>query len=125
MSLSHLPVSPLRKPKEFNFATNIVDYWAQKNPSQIALHWVSQNLDVERKLTYRDVSRSSNRIAQLLSDLGLKAGDVLGKTWAEHMLECVDCHFAESSSLVGACYGVFASWDHSMSLHDFAGGQGY
>lgn len=77
MSLDHLPVSPLRRPKEFNFASHIVDYWARKNPSQHALHWVSQSLETERKLTYKDISISSHRIAKLLGDLGLHAGDVL------------------------------------------------
>lgn len=77
MSLDHLPVSPLKKPKHFNFATDIVDHWAETNPSQTALHWVSQDFSSERKLTYTDISTSSHRIAKLLYQLGLRAGDVL------------------------------------------------
>ncbi|KAK5101666.1 hypothetical protein LTS08_004124 [Lithohypha guttulata] len=77
MSLDHLPVSPLSKPEDFNFATHIVDHWARSNPSQNALYWVSQDLNTERKLTYADISSSSHRIAKLLHGLGLRAGDVL------------------------------------------------
>lgn len=77
MSLDHLPVSPLKKPKQFNFATDIVDHWAKTNPSQDALYWVSQDFSSERKLTYANISASSHRIAKLLKDLGLSAGDVL------------------------------------------------
>ncbi|KAK5944332.1 hypothetical protein PMZ80_003613 [Knufia obscura] len=77
MSLDHLPISPLRRPSSFNFATHIVDDWAKTNPSQNALHWVSQDLKTERKLTYADISTSSHRIATLLHNLGLRPGDVL------------------------------------------------
>lgn len=77
MPLDHLPVSPFTRPKDFNFATDIVDYWARKSPEQVALHWVSQDLSREQKLTYRDISTSSHRVARALTDLGLKAGDVL------------------------------------------------
>ena len=77
MSLDHLPVSPLHRPSSFNFATHIVDHWAKTNPSQNALHWVSQDLKTERKLTYADISTSSHRIATLLHTLGLRPGDVL------------------------------------------------
>lgn len=77
MSLDHIPVSPLRRPKEFNFATHIVDAHARKNPDQVALYWASQDLNTTRKLTYPDISRSSHRIAHLLTQkLGLKAGDL-------------------------------------------------
>lgn len=77
MSLDHLPVSPLRRPESFNFATDIVDYWARENPGQTALYWVAQDLQTERKLTYTDISKASNQIAKVLAGLGLKAGDVL------------------------------------------------
>lgn len=77
MSLDHLPVSPLRRPPSFNFATHIVDHWAKTSPPQNALHWVSQDLNTERKLTYADISASSHRIATLLHSLGLRPGDVL------------------------------------------------
>ncbi|KAJ9661151.1 hypothetical protein H2198_002095 [Neophaeococcomyces mojaviensis] len=77
MSLDHIPVSPLRLPKSFNFATHILDAHARSHPSQTALYWVSQDLKTTRKLLYPDVSRSSRRIAHLLTHaLGLKPGDV-------------------------------------------------
>lgn len=76
MEYSQLPVSPLKQPAQFNFATNVVDYWAQKNPTQNALHWVSQDLSTSRQLTYQHFSTQSHRIAKLLTDLGLRQGEV-------------------------------------------------
>ena len=72
-----LPVSPLRIPSSFNFARDVVDYWAQKDPSQLALHWTDQSLNITKQLTYSHVSRQSHRIAKLLTSLGLKQGDTL------------------------------------------------
>ena len=72
-----LPVSPYRVPKSFNFAIDIVDYWAQKNPSQVALHWTSQSLSNTKELTYAHFSQQSHRIASLLSYLSLKQGETL------------------------------------------------
>lgn len=78
MSLDHLPVSPLKRPSKFNFATDVVDHWSRTLSSQTALHWVSQDLQTTRKLTYTDISRSSRRIAKILtSKLGIRPGELV------------------------------------------------
>ena len=74
---AHLPISPLTLPTSFNFSTDIIDHWSHTSPFAVALHWVSQDFSTERKLTYTHFSRQSHRIATLLTDLGLKAGDTL------------------------------------------------
>ena len=73
----YLPVNPTTLPATFNFATDIVDYWARKDPSQLALYWIDQSLSTTRKLTYSHLSEQSHRIAHLLTDLGLKPGDTV------------------------------------------------
>ena len=73
----YLPVNPTTLPATFNFATDIVDYWARKEPSQLALHWTDQSLSTTKKLTYSHFSKQSHRIAHLLTDLGLKSGDTI------------------------------------------------
>lgn len=69
------PVSPAVIPENFNFATDIVDYWARNSPSQIAIHWTNQNFSEQRKLTYSYFSRQSRRIATLLTSLGVAQGE--------------------------------------------------
>ncbi|KIX04108.1 uncharacterized protein Z518_07661 [Rhinocladiella mackenziei CBS 650.93] len=75
MASPTVPVSPLHLPSSFNFARDIVDYWAQKDPSQVALYWTDQSLNTTKQLTYSYFSRQSHRIATLLTSLGIKQGD--------------------------------------------------
>lgn len=76
MAYSQLPISPAQIPLSFNFATHIVDYWARRDPNLVALKWVDQSLSNTKDLTYAHFSRESNRIAILLTNLGLKPGDI-------------------------------------------------
>ena len=57
----------------FNFAVDVVDYWAQ-DPERLALIAVNE-AGVEQTFTYRDISKASNRLANLLSANGLAKGD--------------------------------------------------
>ncbi|EXJ54069.1 hypothetical protein A1O7_09406 [Cladophialophora yegresii CBS 114405] len=72
---SSVPVSPLRLPSSFNFATDVVEYWAQKDPSHVALYWTDQSLSTTKQLTYSHFARQSRRIASLWATLGIKQGD--------------------------------------------------
>lgn len=66
----------LKRPASFNFATDVIDYWAAHDPSGPAMHWVSQDRKTERKLSFRHFSRQSHRIAALLRDkLGVQQGE--------------------------------------------------
>lgn len=75
MAHHSLPVDPTVRPRSFNFATDIVDYWANKSSSQIALHWIDQSLSTEKKFSYQHFSQQSHRIANLLTFHGVKQGD--------------------------------------------------
>lgn len=58
----------------FNFAYDVVDAIAAKNPCRRALCYQSVSGRVSQ-FTFEDVSRQSNRIANVLLDKGIKKGD--------------------------------------------------
>jgi acetyl-CoA synthetase/medium-chain acyl-CoA synthetase len=60
-------------PDAFNFGADVVDRFARE-PSRPALLWRGADSS-ERRLTYADVARASNRFAHLLRGLGVGLGD--------------------------------------------------
>jgi acyl-coenzyme A synthetase/AMP-(fatty) acid ligase len=72
--MSHFHKKALEKPEKFNFATDVIDYWASTQPHSPAMHWVSQDLSEYHILPYRHFERHSHRIAVLFESLGLTAG---------------------------------------------------
>ncbi|KAK6383761.1 hypothetical protein LTS17_003053 [Exophiala oligosperma] len=69
------PLHPANVPESFNFGSHIVDYWANELPQQVALHWTDQTLSREKQLTYAHFSRQSQRVAKLLTSLGVSQGE--------------------------------------------------
>jgi acyl-coenzyme A synthetase/AMP-(fatty) acid ligase len=59
-------------PAEFNFGA-VIDQFASE-PQRVALLWEDQDGNRAR-LTFRDISQQSNRIANVLTGLGVKRGD--------------------------------------------------
>jgi len=59
---------------EFNFAFDVVDAVAQKTPDKLAMLHVDMQ-GVERRFTFEDMSRASNRCANYFRSLGIKKGD--------------------------------------------------
>ncbi len=80
-------------PAKFNFAGDIIDKWAQ-DPSKLAMWWVDDDGN-EVKKTYHDLSVSSKKLANALTDMGIKRGDVviimLGRMveWWEIFTACI------------------------------------
>lgn len=62
-------------PEYFNFAGDVVDKWAE-NPDKLAMLWVDDQ-DQEIRRTFKDFKERSNRLANLLVEHGVKAGDVV------------------------------------------------
>ena len=58
----------------FNFAFDVVDAIAAKQPDKLALLHISRDKE-ERRFTFKDISRESNRAANYFSSLGIKKGD--------------------------------------------------
>jgi len=64
--MAHFQDETLRRPSSFNFAKDVVDYWAEKTPSAHAMHWISQDRKSERQLSFEHFSRRSHCMAVLL-----------------------------------------------------------
>ena len=63
----------LDTPAALNFGADVVDVWA-RDPSKLALIWCDAEGN-ERRLTFDDVARASNRVANRLAARGVVKGD--------------------------------------------------
>ena len=61
-------------PENFNFAYDVIDAIAQKNPLKRAMRWISDKHEV-RDFTFTDISRLSQKAANYFTALGVKKGD--------------------------------------------------
>lgn len=68
---------PLRRPETFNFAIDVVDYWASQPGNLKALHWVAQDESSVQILTYKHFSQRSQQISGLLHQCDIKDNDTL------------------------------------------------
>jgi acyl-coenzyme A synthetase/AMP-(fatty) acid ligase len=62
-------------PEKFNYARDVVDGWAARDPGKLALVAVGPDGGGERRLTFADLARSSNRAANFLAAQGVAKGD--------------------------------------------------
>ena len=60
--------------ERFNFAFDIVDELAEREPNKLAMMHVSKDLS-ERRITFNDLKRESSRCANYFKALGIKKGD--------------------------------------------------
>jgi propionyl-CoA synthetase len=60
---------------ETNLCYNAVDRHLANRGDQIALHFISTEMDVQRSFTYRELADEVNVFAAILRSLGLKRGD--------------------------------------------------
>ena len=58
-------------PERFNFGRDVVDGWEEDRPAMI---WLGENGD-ERRLTFGDFSRLSNKFANAARSMGIERGD--------------------------------------------------
>ncbi|KAL2357715.1 hypothetical protein BJ546DRAFT_324187 [Cryomyces antarcticus] len=73
--MAHFYDQDLTRPKSFNFAVNVVDYWAAKTPPLQAMYWISQDGKDREDLSYAHFERQSHRIAVLLKETGVRSGE--------------------------------------------------
>lgn len=74
----------LQVPQQFNFATDVVDKWADWDADKQALVWLN-DAGERHVFSFSDISRLSKKAANYLRSLGLKKGDkamfMLGRRW--------------------------------------------
>jgi acetyl-CoA synthetase len=63
-------------PKNFNFAYDVVDAWAEVAPDKIALLWTNDEGE-ERRLSFADLKQQSDQAASYLKSLGIGRGDMV------------------------------------------------
>ena len=63
-------------PEDFNFAKDVVDYYAENNPEKQALLWCDDE-GGEESFNFLQLSEQSKRLANGISKLGIKKGDVV------------------------------------------------
>ncbi len=61
-------------PDNFNFAYDVMDVWAEETPDRLALLWCNDK-GIERRFTFADIRRQSNKVASYLLSLGIGKGD--------------------------------------------------
>lgn len=60
--------------EKFNFAFDLVDALADREPNKLAMLYVGKDLTA-RRFTFKDMKRESNRSANYFTSLGIKKGD--------------------------------------------------
>ncbi len=60
--------------EKFNFAFDLVDALAEREPNKLAMLHISKD-KTERRFTFKDIKRESNRCANYFKSLGIKKGD--------------------------------------------------
>ena len=69
------PVSiKFKNTEHFNFAFDLVDALADKDPDKLAMLHISKD-KTERRLTFKDIKKASNQCANYFKSLGIKKGD--------------------------------------------------
>jgi len=64
----------INAPKDFNFGFDVVDEMAAKSPDKLALLYTNP-AGVEKRFTFDDIKRQSNRAANFFHSLGIRKGD--------------------------------------------------
>lgn len=63
-------------PENFNFAYDVMDAWACEAPDKTAMIWCNDSGD-EKRFTFHDFKRYSNKAANVFKGLGIGKGDVV------------------------------------------------
>ena len=64
----------IRIPEGFNFAYDVVDEWAKKEPGKLALLWCDDEGD-EQRITFAELKERSDRAANFFKAAGIRKGD--------------------------------------------------
>ncbi len=65
----------INAPLHFNFATDVIDRWAQERPDAAALWCVNASTGAEQRFSFRELAALSCQAAALLRSSGVRRGD--------------------------------------------------
>ena len=86
----------IKVPEKFNFAYDVIDEYARLAPEKRAILWCSDKGE-EKVITFKELSLLSNKVANILTEKGLKKGDIvmtmLNRRW-EYWVTIMACHKA-------------------------------
>ncbi|MCH3981936.1 MAG: AMP-binding protein [Prevotella sp.] len=63
-------------PENFNFAYDVMDAWAEKEPNKLALLWTSERGE-EIRFTFKDLKEQTDQVASYYQSLGIGRGDMV------------------------------------------------
>ncbi|BAI61007.1 putative acyl-CoA synthetase [Methanocella paludicola SANAE] len=66
----------IKVPSNFNFAYDVIDVMARETPDKLALVWCDDN-GGEQIMTFADIKRMSDKVANFLKGIGIKKGDAV------------------------------------------------
>lgn len=101
----------LKVPEHFNFAYDVVDVYAEKEPERVALVWCNDH-DEERVITFSQLARRTNQVANLLKSKGIGKGDhvmMVLKSRHEFWPAMMACHKLGAIAIPGT---------HMLKEHD-------
>lgn len=81
-------------PEKFNFARDVLDVWAEKDPTNLALWWIDDH-GTEIKRTFAELCERSRRLCNVLAEAGVQRGDtvicMLGRNieWWDILTACL------------------------------------
>ncbi|MCP5073721.1 MAG: AMP-binding protein [Rhodobacteraceae bacterium] len=64
------------RPSHCNFATDVIDAWANDDPEKLAMVWTDDSGTVVNK-TFAEISRTSRQVANVLQRHGVRRGDTV------------------------------------------------
>ncbi len=64
------------RPTHYNFATDVIDRWAMKDPEKLAIFWIDDNAN-QKQRSFSDISTHSKCLASGLKSAGVQRGDVV------------------------------------------------
>jgi len=62
-------------PENFNFSYDVVDVLAAEKPNKLAMLWLSKDKDIEKRFTFADIAKYTNKTANFFLSQGIKKGD--------------------------------------------------
>ena len=64
------------RPTHYNFATDVIDRWANADPDKLAIFWIDDNAN-QKTRSFSEISSHSKRLANGLKSAGVERGDVV------------------------------------------------